>query len=169
MIISQWEIGKQEKCLRCGKTRVTKSRLFWVLNPIGWENRAGVLDQSQSKVEWNQSKPGILNWNCPNWTVPTEIAVISSWKNSFRQRQKSIELKNRLVKFSSCTVNHLHCFLLRISRNVPKNRREFSGPITRRGVIKQNKSNPRLQSTPNWTLPTRSSSTREHRSEDRQY
>ena len=52
IFLSQWKLKvKRETCLKRGKIRVTKWRLFLVLNLIGWEDGAGFLDQSQSKVK----------------------------------------------------------------------------------------------------------------------
>ena len=55
---TKWKNGN---CLKHGKTRATKSRLFSALHLIGWEEGVSFLNQSQSKVQYIQSKPGSLS------------------------------------------------------------------------------------------------------------
>ena len=55
---TKWKNGN---CLKRGKTRTTKSRLFSALHLIGWEDGVSFLNQSQSKVQYIQSKPGSLS------------------------------------------------------------------------------------------------------------
>ena len=54
---SKWTKWKNGNCLKRGKTRATKSRLFPALHLIGWEDGVSFLNQSQSKVQYLQSKP----------------------------------------------------------------------------------------------------------------
>ena len=51
---TKWKNGN---CLKRGKTRATKSRLFSALHLIGGEDGVSFLNQSQSKVQYIQSKP----------------------------------------------------------------------------------------------------------------
>ena len=63
---SQWELCVKLRCPKRRKTRinkswlvtrVTKSWLVLALHLIGWESGSSFLDESQSKVEQNQSNP----------------------------------------------------------------------------------------------------------------
>ena len=63
MITSQWELKKDiGNHLEGGKTRMTKSRLFLVLLPVGWKDGASFLDQlgKQSKVTLIKSNSCLL-------------------------------------------------------------------------------------------------------------
>ena len=53
---SKWTKWKNGNCLKCGKTRATKSRLFSALHLIDWEDGVSFRNQSQSKVQYLQSK-----------------------------------------------------------------------------------------------------------------
>ena len=54
---SKWTKWKNGNCLKRGKTRATKSRLFSALHLIGWEDGVSFLNQSQNKIQYLQRKP----------------------------------------------------------------------------------------------------------------
>ena len=67
---------KQANCLKCGKTRATKSWLGLVLYLIGRESGASFLNQSQSEVKQNRCNPRLLstlNWN---WRKGQDYVVL---------------------------------------------------------------------------------------------
>ena len=67
---------KQANCLKCGKTRATKSWLALVLYLIGRESGASFLNQSQSEVKQNRCNPRLfstLNWN---WRKGQDCVVL---------------------------------------------------------------------------------------------
>ena len=53
--------SKQGNCLKCGKTRVTKSWFVSVLHLIGWESSVSFLERQQSEVELHQCTPGLFS------------------------------------------------------------------------------------------------------------
>ena len=54
---SKWTKWKNGNCLKRGKTRATKSRLFSALHLIGYKDGVSFLNQSQNKIQYIQSKP----------------------------------------------------------------------------------------------------------------
>ena len=66
---------KEADCLKRGKTRITESRLFWVLHLVGWEDGVRFLNQLHGKSDAIPDYFPTLNENCSNTEMDRSYLV----------------------------------------------------------------------------------------------
>ena len=102
---SKWTKWKNGNCLKRGKTRATKSRLFPALHLIGWEDGVSFLNQSQNKIQYLQSKPDHYR---DSIKIPFNVVVLpNKFVSFFCPLLKTTVMSNRPAsqfKFYSLTM-----------------------------------------------------------------